>query len=266
MLLSRSIPRSTLRWRATIRVPTPIRRIIVDVRSIRDPDGRRRRRWWKRQCRDRAECTVSGLATGPTKPSAGQGWRPTTADWLKAIATGDNNAGNGGDGNFYGGLVHATFAFYYPINIAVAGYNSSAHAKQTNNVVFDQSAHQMAGVGGDGGNGNAAIGGSADIFSSVFDLIGSDVIATGHNSAGNGGNGHFSGSLVDINVAIYAPINIAVAGYNSTAEADQSNNVSSIRARSRSPESAVTAATATPRLAAISPCICCRIFICWITA
>ena len=107
----------------------------------------------------------------------------------------------------------------------MAGYNSSAHAEQTNDVVFDQSAHQMAGVGGDGGNGNTAAGGTADMFSSIFDLIGSDVIATGHNSAGNGGNGHFSGSLVDINVAIYAPINIAVAGYNSTAEAHQSNHV-----------------------------------------
>jgi hypothetical protein len=142
-----------------------------------------------------------------------------------AISAGDNSAGNGGDGYAYGGLVHATFAFYYPINIAVAGYNSTAHADQTNNVVFDQSAVQMAGIGGDGGNGNAATGGSADIFSSIFDLIGSDVIATGHNSAGNGGNGHFSGSMVDIDVAIYAPINIAVAGYNSTAEAHQTNNV-----------------------------------------
>jgi len=141
------------------------------------------------------------------------------------IASGANHAGNGGDGYFYGGLVHASFALYYPINIAVAGYNSSAHADQTNNVVFDQSAFQMAGVGGSGGNGNAAIGGSSDIFSSIFDLIGSDVIATGHNSAGNGGNGHFSGSMVDIDVAIYAPINIAVAGYNSTADAHQSNNV-----------------------------------------
>jgi hypothetical protein len=141
------------------------------------------------------------------------------------IASGDNHAGNGGDGYFYGGLVHASFALYYPINIAVAGYNSSANADQANNVVFDQSAFQMAGVGGNGGNGNTAIGGTANIFSSIFDLIGSDVIATGNNSAGNGGNGNFSGSLVDINVAIYAPINIAVAGYNSTAEADQSNNV-----------------------------------------
>ena len=142
-----------------------------------------------------------------------------------AVSTGENSAGNGGDGYAYGGLVHATFAFYYPINIAVAGYNSTAHADQTNNVVFDQSAVQMAGVGGDGGNGNAATGGSADIFASLFELIGSDVIATGNNSAGNGGNGHFSGSMVDIDVAIYAPINIAVAGYNSTAEAHQTNNV-----------------------------------------
>ena len=142
-----------------------------------------------------------------------------------AAGTGDNSAGNGGDGQAYGGIVHATFAFYYPINIAVAGYNSTAHAEQTNDVTIDQSAHQMAGVGGDGGNGNAATGGSADIFSSIFDLIGSDTIATGHNGAGNGGNGHFAGSLVDIDIAIYAPINIAVAGYNSTAEATQSNHV-----------------------------------------
>jgi hypothetical protein len=142
-----------------------------------------------------------------------------------AISTGDNSAGNGGDGTFFGAMVHAPVAVYAPINIAVAGYNSSAHADQTNNVVFDQSAFQMAGVGGSGGNGNAATGGSANIFSSLFDLIGSDVIATGHNSAGNGGNGHFSGSMVDIDVAIYAPINIAVAGYNSTADAHQSNDV-----------------------------------------
>ena len=142
-----------------------------------------------------------------------------------AIDTGDNSAGNGGDGTFFGALVHAPVAVHAPVSIAVAGYNSSAHADQTNNVVFDQSAFQMAGVGGDGGNGNHATGGSADIFSSIFDLIGSDAIATGNNGSGNGGNGHFSGSMVDIDVAIYAPINIAIAGYNSAAEAHQSNNV-----------------------------------------
>src|SRR5262245_4015405 len=140
------------------------------------------------------------------------------------IGTGGNSAGNGGDGYFSGNLVHVSFALYDPINIAVAGANSSAHADQTNNVDFDQSAFQMAGVGGHGGNGNAAAGGSVD--ASDFPLIGSDVIGIGGgNSAGNGGTGHFSGSLVDVDIAIYAPINIAVAGYNSTAGAHQTNNV-----------------------------------------
>src|SRR5213076_2835173 len=116
-----------------------------------------------------------------------------------------NHVGDGGDGYFYGGIVHASFALYDPINIAVAGYNSSAHADQTNNVIFDQSAFQMAGVGG-----NAGIGGDTGFHSAILGLIGSDVIATGGNSAGSGGDGHFAGSLIDLNIAIYAPINIAV--------------------------------------------------------
>jgi hypothetical protein len=144
---------------------------------------------------------------------------------LDTITGGDNHAGNGGDGYFFGSLVHTSIAVYDPINIAVAGYGSSSHADQSNNVVFDQSAFQMAGVGGHGGNGNAAIGGDAHGLSSLLGLIGSDVIATGGNSAGSGGDGHFAGSLVDLNIAIYAPINIAVAGPNSTADAHQTNNV-----------------------------------------
>ena len=142
-----------------------------------------------------------------------------------ATSSGDNHAGNGGDGYFYGSLVHTSVALYDPINIAVAGYNSSAHADQSNNVTFDQSAFQMAGVGGNGGSGNAAIGGDASTLSSILGLIGSDVIATGGNSAGSGGDGHFAGSLVDLSIAIYAPINIAVAGVNSTADAQQTNQV-----------------------------------------
>jgi hypothetical protein len=141
------------------------------------------------------------------------------------IATGGNGAGNGGDGDAFGSLVHTSFALYDPINIAVGGYNSSAHADQTNKVDFNQSAFQMAGVGGHGGNGNAALGGNVGGFFSDLGPIGSDVIATGANSAGNGGNGHFYGGLVDVNVAIYAPINIAVAGYDSKADAHQSNSV-----------------------------------------
>jgi hypothetical protein len=141
------------------------------------------------------------------------------------IASGGNSAGDGGDGSFTGSMVHTSFALYDPINIVVAGYNSSAEADQTNNANFNQSAFQMAGVGGHGGNGNIAIGGDAGLTSSILGLIGSDVIATGANSAGNGGDGHFSGSMVDLNIAIYAPINIAVAGVNSSADAHQTNNV-----------------------------------------
>ena len=163
-------------------------------------------------------------APGHSMPGAGHA---SDHGWIGSdvIASGDNHAGNGGDGYFYGSLVHASFALYDPINIAVAGNNSSAHADQTNNVEFDQSAFQMAGIGGNGGSGNAAIGGSISAYSSILGLIGSDVIATGGNSAGSGGDGHFTGSLVDLNIAIYAPINIAVAGPNSTADAHQTNNV-----------------------------------------
>jgi hypothetical protein len=147
--------------------------------------------------------------------------------WINSnqVASGGNHAGDGGDGYFYGSIVHTSFALYDPINIAVAGYNSSAHADQTNNVAFDQAAFQMAGIGGNGGSGNVAIGGSTGAYSSMLGLIGSDVIATGGNSAGSGGDGHFTGSLIDLNIAIYAPINIAVAGPNSTADAHQTNNV-----------------------------------------
>ncbi len=141
------------------------------------------------------------------------------------VTSGGNHAGGGGDGYFFGGMVHESFALYDPINIAVAGYNSSADATQTNNVTFDQSSVQMAGIGGNGGHGNAAIGGDVGAYSSILGLIGSDVVATGGNSAGSGGDGHFAGSLVDLNIAIYAPINIAVAGPNSTADAHQTNNV-----------------------------------------
>jgi hypothetical protein len=148
-------------------------------------------------------------------------------NWISSdqISSGANHAGNGGDGYFYGSLVHASFALYDPINIAVAGYNSSAHADQTNIVEFDQSAFQMAGIGGNGGSGNVAIGGDTGGLSSILGLIGSDVIATGGNSVGSGGSGHFAGSLIDLNIAIYAPINIAVAGPGSTADAHQTNDV-----------------------------------------
>src|SRR4029077_12932848 len=105
-------------------------------------------------------------------------------------------------------------------NIAVAGPNSSAHADQTNNVAIDQSAIQIAGTGGNGGDHNVAAGGDVSSGS------GSDLVSTGDNSAGNGGDGHFFGSLVNAPIVIYMPINIAIAGYNITADALQPNDVS----------------------------------------
>jgi hypothetical protein len=145
-------------------------------------------------------------------------------NYAELIQTGDSHAGNGGDGNFHGSLVHTSVALYDPVNIAVAGYNSNVHVNQTNNVDLNQSSYQVAGVGGNGGNGNTAIGGSGSIASAGF-WGGSDAIATGANGAGNGGSGHASGTLIDVSIAIYAPINIAIAGPHSTAEADQTNNV-----------------------------------------
>ena len=147
----------------------------------------------------------------------------SSSGW-EMIQSGGNLAGNGGDGYAYGGLVHASFVLYDPVNIAVAGYNSSAYAVQTNNVNLDQSSSQAAGIGGNGGSGNLAIGGGGALHLSGPGS-GSDSIATGGNGAGNGGSGHFSGSLIDVSVAIYAPINIAIAGPHATADASQVNNV-----------------------------------------
>ncbi len=70
---------------------------------------------------------------------------------------------------------------YDPINIAVAGYHSTAYAGQTNNVYVDQSSVQTAGAGGDG---NAAAGGDAGLalpcvggFASAAARVGLDAVA-----------------------------------------------------------------------------------------
>jgi hypothetical protein len=166
-----------------------------------------------------AEHKLSGGSSAPAS------WFDHQVISSDLIASGGNHAGDGGGGYFHGSIVHAAFALYDPVNIAVAGYHSIAQADQTNNVEFNQTALQMAGVGGSGGSGNAAAGGESGLTSSVLGLIGSDVIATGGNSAGIGGHGHFAGSLIDLDIAIYAPINIAIAGPGSTADAHQINNV-----------------------------------------
>jgi hypothetical protein len=149
-----------------------------------------------------------------------------TAMWRNGwdvVQTGGNQAGNGGDGSFHGGLVHTSVLVYDPVNVSVAGYNSTSYALQINDVHVDQSVHQIAGIGGHGGNGNVAAGGSASL--GAHGPWGSDTIATGSNGAGNGGDGHFAGSMIDVSVVIYAPVNIAIAAPYATAEADQINNV-----------------------------------------
>src|SRR5258708_2602826 len=50
-------------------------------------------------------------------------------------------------------------------------------------------------------------------------------IDTGDNSAVNGGDGYFSGSMVHPPVAVFDPVNIAVAGFHGAADAHQSNTV-----------------------------------------
>src|SRR5262245_19236116 len=153
--------------------------------------------------------------------------RETSSTWLSAnslplfsIDSGDNSAGTGGTGYFSGYLIDNPYAAFEPHNVAEAGQHGSAHAQQTNVAILDQSATQIAGIGGDGGDDNAAIGGSV---SGGPGSGGSVAIATGDNSAGVGGDGYFQGAMVHAPVAVFDPVNIAVAGSNGNANAHQSN-------------------------------------------
>ena len=136
-----------------------------------------------------------------------------------AVGGGDlNHAGTGGNGLFFGGLVSSDVAVFAPVNTAVAvGHGAEAHADQSNNAVFLQGATQISGIGGSGGDHNVAIHDSTM-------SPGTAVTFTGDNYAGHGGNGVFVGSMVDVNVAIFSPINIAVGAAGGSAEAHQTNN------------------------------------------
>ncbi len=134
-----------------------------------------------------------------------------------------NHAGSGGDGIFLGGLVSSDVAVFAPVNTAVAGgAHSVASANQTNNAAFLQGADQMAGIGGSGGDHNYAGSVSA---SPIHTDTGSTYVFTGDNYAGHGGAGIFAGTMIDVNVAIFSPINIAVAAAGGNADAHQTNNV-----------------------------------------
>jgi hypothetical protein len=172
-------------------------------------------------------------------------WPSADSGPLFLVHTGDNSAGNGGDGYFAGSLIDKSYAAFGPLNMAQAGTHATANAHQTNIGIFDQSAIQTAGTGGDGGDWNAAMGGSVG----VFGLIGSDAIATGDNSADNGGDGHFSGTLMHAPVAVFDPVNMAMAGFHGTADAHQSNTVQFLQGASQAAGGAVMAATTMRRAA-----------------
>jgi hypothetical protein len=131
-------------------------------------------------------------------------WRPLDV----ASGSSSNSAGSGGDGISEGVISSNGLAVFTPSNAAIAGPHSSADAIQGNDAFINQHPTEMAGIGGNGGSGNAAID-SGD----------------GANHAGTGGNGLFYGGLVSTEVALFAPVNTAVAaGTGTVAHADQSNN------------------------------------------
>jgi hypothetical protein len=53
------------------------------------------------------------------------------------------------------------------------------------------------------------------------DVVNFKEIDTGHNYAGNGGDGHFYGAQVNEPLAVNVPINVATASYHSVAYANQ---------------------------------------------
>ncbi|MBY5830023.1 hypothetical protein ELH48_01480 [Rhizobium ruizarguesonis] len=135
---------------------------------------------------------------------------PSMSPGTALTLTGDFYAGHGGDGYFVGTMVDVSIAIFSPINIAIGAAGGSAEAHQTNNVIFDQGAVQIAGIGGNGGGFN----------------LSSDTIFTGNHALGGGGDGVGSstGSMVDVNFGYFHPINIAVPA-GGTADAQQVDHV-----------------------------------------
>jgi hypothetical protein len=144
-----------------------------------------------------------------------------------AIETGDNSAGDGGRGSFFGKEVHAPVAIFDSLDAGRLESHGNVYAHQSNVVQLDQHAVQIAGVGGNGGNDNMAAGGNVSAIASGSGKANtSGIIHAGANEAGNGGDGFFYGGIVHASFILYQPINIAVSvGYGSSALADQTNNV-----------------------------------------
>lgn len=134
--------------------------------------------------------------------------------------SGGGNAGGGGNGTFIGGLVSTDVGVFAPVNTAVAaGPESTATATQTNNAAMLQGATQIGGIGGSGGDNNITGGGGGSSANH-----GASITFTGDNFAGHGGDGTFIGSMIDVNVAVFSPINIAIGAAGGDAQAHQTNN------------------------------------------
>src|SRR5258705_11586100 len=77
-------------------------------------------------------------------------WRSSTdSQPLFLVHTGDNSAGNGGDGYFAGSLIDKSYTAFGPLNMAQAGTHPTAHAHQTKIGTFHQSATHVSRAGGD---------------------------------------------------------------------------------------------------------------------
>jgi hypothetical protein len=86
------------------------------------------------------------------------------------IHIGGQSAGNGGAGSNYGNISSAPHFSYYPTNSAEGAeihhsnnVTANTTADQHNHVWADQHQYVLAGVGGDGGNDNMAIGGTVSV-------------------------------------------------------------------------------------------------------
>ncbi len=159
-----------------------------------------------------------GLMYQHSTEMAGLGGDGGSGNAVLSSGDGPHSAGSGGNGIFYGGMVSSDVGVFAPVNTAVAG-GPGAHAvaDQSNNSAMLQGATQIAGIGGSGGDHNTAIHDSSP-------APGTALTYSGDMYAGHGGGGYFVGSMIDLNVAIFSPINIAIGAAGGSAEAHQTNN------------------------------------------
>lgn len=176
----------------------------------------------------------------PWQADASQHALEGRTDSVGALLTDGEAAGSGGHGTFIGAMVDSDVAIYIPLNIAINAYGGEATATQIDAVVFNHNAGQIGGSDGSGGEGNTGGGGSAAAVGSASHTSGAahsghaGLSPTLHSETasffggmghvGNGGDGVFLGAMLDMDVSIYAPINIAI-GFGGNVTAIQYNSV-----------------------------------------